>query len=102
MVNESAEALATKYDAVEHAYLLAVRNGETDRQLLGTLASAVRDAARAWENAAYKEFFSARESGKVTGQGLVEMEILAEKGEVIAELWEDIAAAHAGRYRKPV
>jgi hypothetical protein len=97
VVDESAEALASKYDAVEHAYLLAVQDGESDRQLLGMLASAVRDAARAWESAAYKEFFSARESGKVTGQGLIEMEILAEKGEVIAELWEDIAAAHADR-----
>lgn len=102
VVNESADAAARTYDAAEHAYLLAVRDGEPDRQFLGTLATAVRDAAKAWESAAYKEFFSARDSGTVTGQRLVEMEILAEKGEVLAELWADIAAAHAGRYRKPV
>lgn len=102
VVTESAEASAERYDAAEHAYLVAIRDGESDRQLLGTLASAVRDAARAWESAAYREFFSARDGGKVTGQPLVEMEIFAEKGEMIAELWEDMVAAHAGRYRRPV
>lgn len=100
MFDESAEASGKRYDAAEHAYLLAVQNGEDNPQLLGTLASAVRDAAKAWESAAYKEFFSARDGGKVTGQALVEMEILAEKGEVLAELWEDIVAAYAGRYRR--
>jgi hypothetical protein len=102
MSDESAEAAAAKYDPAERAYLLAVRDGVSDRQLLGALASTVRDAASAWESAAWKEFFSARDRGTVTGQDLIEMEILAEKGEVIAELWEDIVQAHAGRYQAPV
>jgi len=31
----------------------------------------------------------ARDRGQVTGQGLIEMEIFAEEGEVLAEIWED-------------
>jgi hypothetical protein len=100
-MSSAAETEAERYDAAEQAYLLAVQSGESDRRLLVGLASAVRDAARALEKAAYKEFFSARDQRHVTGQELIELEIAAEKGEVLAELWEDLLQAHSGRYRLP-
>jgi hypothetical protein len=95
-VPESGDEEDDKYEASERAYLLAVREGESNRQVLGTLAAAVHDAAKAWESAAYRRFFSARKAG-VTGQELIEMEINAEKGEMLAELWADIADAHTAR-----
>jgi hypothetical protein len=96
-----AESDEASYDESERAYLLAVSDGQSDRHRLGTLATAARDAAREWARAAYERFFSARDVGLVTGQQLTEMEIFAEKGELLAELWDDIARAQEGRYHAP-
>lgn len=90
------EEAARAYDATELRYLLALRDGSED---LAGLATAVREAAEAWQSLAYSAFFRIREDRGGSDRTVIEMEIQAEKAEMLKELWADVASAHAGSYR---
>jgi len=85
---------AEDYEAAEGSYLDALRVGASPSEL-ATAARAVSSAAAAWESAAYRRFFDARASEGDIAREVIEMEIEAEKAELLHELWADIAAAHA-------
>ena len=91
-VDEAARA----YDASELRYLLALRAGSDE---LAEIARATREAADVWQGLAYASFFRIREDRGGSDRTVIEMEIQAEKAEMLKELWTDIASAHAGSCR---
>ena len=83
--------IADAYERAEREYLDAVASGATPAELAAA-ARDVRKAAHGWQSAAYAEFFAERAIGGDADRTVIEKEINAEK----AELWHDIASAHAG------
>lgn len=82
-----------EYGRAERAYLDAVKNGAASEQLL-LAARHVCETAREWESSAYEQFFARRSAEGAAARVVFEMEIEAEKAELLHELWNDIAAAH--------
>ena len=83
---------ADRYDSSEAAYLDRVRQSRYSE--LTEAANAVAEAAKAWQTAAYATYFETKsQQGESTGAA-VQDEISAEKAELLAELWSDIADAH--------
>jgi hypothetical protein len=83
---------ADRYEQAEAAYLDRVRKGSVSD--LGEAATSVAEAAKAWQTAAYARYFETKAAlGEASG-GAVQDEITAEKAELLAELWSDIADAH--------
>lgn len=87
--------LAQRYDERDEAYLRAVREGRLAE--LRTLAQEAAEAARAWEAEAYRRYFAARKAEGPDHEDVIGLHIGAEKAEVLAELWTDLAAAHVAR-----
>jgi hypothetical protein len=84
-----------RYEDRELAYLLAVKEGADVKKLAAAAASAM-EAAREWTRIAYQAFFEERERRGGEVREVIEKEIEAEKAEMLADLWGDIAAVHRG------
>jgi hypothetical protein len=98
MTAPSTDDPASRYDSAEAAYLDRVREGRASE--LSASATAVAEAAKAWQNAAYARYFETKaELGESSGAA-VQDEISAEKAELLAELWSDIADAHRAADRR--
>lgn len=85
--------VADNYERAERTYLDAVASGATPAELAAA-ARRVSETAHEWESAAYAEFFSKKGIRGEADRTVIEKEIEAEKAEVLAELWHDIASAH--------
>lgn len=81
------------YEEAEAAYLDALR-ADAPRADLASLAKGLAEAAAAVESMAWPQHFAAQKSGVEDQIG--ETDIFAERAEVVAELWRDIAAAYEG------
>lgn len=95
MTMPETESLWKHYDECEGAYLAVIREGG-ERPALVAAATAVAQAAHAWEASAWRAFFDQRERLGASAREVIQREIEAEQAEVLAELWDDIAAAHRG------
>lgn len=92
VTSPDADESAAQYERAEVAYLDAVRLGRSSD--LAASAIAVADAANVWQAAAYARYFQTKaQLGENSGDAIQD-EITAEKAEVLAELWSDIADAH--------
>lgn len=94
-VDDRLSELERRYDECDQVYLDALRAGKDDALL--TAAQRAWEAAAAWQAEAYRRFFAEREAKGGTDRLVVDLEIVAEKAEVLTELWADFAAAHAAR-----
>jgi hypothetical protein len=83
--------LSDRYEKAEAAYLSALR-ADAPRVELASLAKAVAEAAAAVESAAWPEHFAAQKAGN--DDLIRDTDNLAERAEVVAELWRDIAGAY--------
>ncbi|MHB8507063.1 MAG: hypothetical protein ACYDGR_00230 [Candidatus Dormibacteria bacterium] len=84
-----------QYSEAEAAYLAGLRAAESAREL-AALARAAHLAASAWSKAAYAEFFELRARLGEAESDVIELEIDAERSELVAEIWRDISRAQSG------
>ena len=98
MAAPSTDDLAGRYDSAEAAYLDRVREGRASELTESAIAAA--EAAKAWETAAYARYFETKAKLGETSGAAVHDEISAEKAELLAELWSDIADAHRAADRR--
>ena len=87
-------AVNDDYEEAETRFLAAVRDGN-DRAVLQALAAEVAVAAKSWESSAYPAFFAERERSGGASREAIELEIDAERAELLRSLWNDVAAAFA-------
>jgi len=86
------EAPDSRYDAAEAQFISAVRAGH-DREVLRELAAEVAAAAVEWQSTAYAAFFAERERSTEASRPVIELEIEAERAELLSGLWADLSAA---------
>lgn len=98
MPGEAVDDAESAYEDAERSYLLALDDG-TGRDELARRSRLVETAAGDWEKIAYATFFARRVQIGGTHRRVIELEIRAEKAELLRELWADVSAAHAGKYR---
>ncbi len=88
------DAAIQLYEDAERDYLASLRAAAANPKL-AQAAERVRAAAEAWCAAAYGEFFAERATQGGTVRPVIELEIDAERAEMLKELWRDIGAAHS-------
>jgi hypothetical protein len=91
-VTSSTDEAASRYDRAEATYLDRLRQGQSSG--LAEVAALVAEAAEAWQATAYGRYFATKGQQGESSGAAVQDEITAEKAEVLAGLWSDIAAAH--------
>lgn len=84
--------MTTEYEAAEREFLDRARRRASSADL-AEAASAVHAAAKTWESEAYREYFASRERLGDGAPEVIELEIDAERAELLAGLWFDLAAA---------
>lgn len=82
-----------QYEEAEAPYLSALADGRPSEEL-AALADAIRVAADEWQRVAYKAFFSLRDQFGDCDRTVIELEIDAERAEMLQDLWRDIRDAH--------
>ena len=87
------EVAIDTHQAAEDAYLAALRQ-RTPNDELAPLAAAAASAADQWQLAAYPEFFERRDVLGGADRTVIELEIDAERAELLHGLWVDIGDAH--------
>jgi hypothetical protein len=90
---DAVDSTIEAYERAERSYLDAVKRGAASDEL-ALIARRVADSAREWQSAAYKQFFTLRDTYGEAARVVISMEIDAEKAELLSELWQDIAVAH--------
>jgi hypothetical protein len=90
---DSRESALEGYEEAEAAYLASLRAQLTHDQL-ALKAAAVRSAANRWQAAAYRDFFQVRDQKGPTDRDVIELEIDAERTELLFDLWSDVWRAH--------
>jgi len=101
--NDDLDLIMERYERCELVYLSCVYEG-ADRDSLAKAAEATAEVAGAWEGAAYTEFFKLRDELGGESRKVIQKEIEAEQGELLAGLWRDLHAAHCRsdpRFAKP-
>lgn len=79
-----------RYVVAEEAFLAAVR-ADRGRSALTALADEVAAEAKAWNAAAYQYYLNSKSARRSV------LDQLAERAEVLANLWSDIAGAFHGQ-----
>lgn len=85
--------MTQEYETAERGFLDRVRQGASSADLAAS-AREVHAAADAWESGAYREFFASRDRLGGHTREVFELEIDAERAELLAGLWADLAAAY--------
>jgi hypothetical protein len=81
------------YEAVEAIFLARLRQ-DGSREELAAAARAVHEAADAWQSKAWRWYFNRRDALGETHHDVIEVEIDAERSEMLSELWLDLASAY--------
>ena len=88
----AADGAAKQYDAVEADFIAAVTRGAS-RHELALVAAAVRDAAHAWQMAAWGFYWDVRNNDNADRRENA-ADNAAEVAEAMADLWFDVARAY--------